>query len=287
MSTVIEAQGMSKSYGNFNALDDISFAIQPGSIVGLIGPNGAGKTTTLKALLGLIQFDGDLSVLGADPRKGRHSLMERVCFIADVGVLPRWLKVSNALDYAAGVHPKFNRQRAEEILAATNIPMNKRVKQLSKGMVTQLHLSLVMAIDVELLILDEPTLGLDILYRKSFYERLLNDYCDKQTSIIISTHQVEEIESLLTHLLFIDGGKIILDSAMDDLASKYAEVLVSPDDWARAGALAPIYSRDLLGKKAMIFENIAADDLAILGDVSVPSVADLFVAKMRNNGGVK
>ncbi|MFQ3222230.1 MAG: ABC-2 type transport system ATP-binding protein [Parasphingorhabdus sp.] len=287
MSTVIEAQGMSKSYGNFNALDDISFAIQPGSIVGLIGPNGAGKTTTLKALLGLIQFDGDLSVLGADPRKGRHSLMERVCFIADVGVLPRWLKVSNALDYAAGVHPKFNRQRAEEILAATNIPMNKRVKQLSKGMVTQLHLSLVMAIDVELLILDEPTLGLDILYRKSFYERLLNDYCDKQTSIIISTHQVEEIESLLTHLLFIDGGKIILDSAMDDLASKYAEVLVSPDDWARAGALAPIYSRDLLGKKAMIFEDIAADDLAILGDVSVPSVADLFVAKMRNNGGVK
>ena len=287
MSTVIEAQGMSKSYGNFNALDDISFAIQPGSIVGLIGPNGAGKTTTLKALLGLIQFDGDLSVLGADPRKGRHSLMERVCFIADVGVLPRWLKVSNALDYAAGVHPKFNRQRAEEILAATNIPMNKRVKQLSKGMVTQLHLSLVMAIDVELLILDEPTLGLDILYRKSFYERLLNDYCDKQTSIIISTHQVEEIESLLIHLLFIDGGKIILDSAMDDLASKYAEVLVSPDDWARAGALAPIYSRDLLGKKAMIFEDIAADDLAILGDVSVPSVADLFVAKMRNNGGVK
>jgi ABC-2 type transport system ATP-binding protein len=287
MSTVIEAQGMSKSYGSFNALDGISFVIQPGSIVGLIGPNGAGKTTTLKALLGLIQFDGGLSVLGADPRKGRHSLMERVCFIADVGVLPRWLKVSNALDYAAGVHPKFNRQRAEEILASTNIPMNKRVKQLSKGMVTQLHLSLVMAIDVELLILDEPTLGLDILYRKSFYERLLNDYCDKQTSIIISTHQVEEIESLLTHLLFIDGGKIILDSAMDDLASKYAEVLVSPDDWARAGALAPIYSRDLLGKKAMIFEDIAADDLAILGDVSVPSVADLFVAKMRNNGGVK
>ena len=287
MSTVIEAQGMSKSYGNFNALDDISFAIQPGSIVGLIGPNGAGKTTTLKALLGLIEFEGHLSVLGADPRKGRHSLMESVCFIADVGVLPRWLKVSNALDYAAGVHPKFNRQRAEEMLATTNIPMNKRVKQLSKGMVTQLHLSLVMAIDVELLILDEPTLGLDILYRKSFYESLLNDYCDKQTSIIISTHQVEEIESLLTHLLFIDKGKIILDSPMDDLASQYGEVLVSPDDWTRAEALVPIYSRDLLGKKAMIFENVAADDLAILGDVSVPSVADLFVAKMRNNGGVK
>ena len=287
MSTVIEARGISKSYGSFNALDDVSFAIQPGSIVGLIGPNGAGKTTTLKALIGLTQFDGHLSVLGADPRNGRHSLMERVCFIADVGVLPRWLKVSNAIDYVAGVHAKFNRQRAEAMLAAANIPMTKRVKQLSKGMVTQLHLSLVMAIDVELLILDEPTLGLDILYRKSFYERLLNDYCDKQTSIIISTHQVEEIESLLTHLLFIDGGKIILDSAMDDLASKYAEVLVSPDDWARAGALAPIYSRDLLGKKAMIFEDIAADDLAILGDVSVPSVADLFVAKMRNNGGVK
>jgi ABC-2 type transport system ATP-binding protein len=287
MSTVIEARGISKSYGSFNALDDVSFAIQPGSIVGLIGPNGAGKTTTLKALIGLTQFDGHLSVLGADPRNGRHSLMERVCFIADVGVLPRWLKVSNAIDYVAGVHAKFNRQRAEAMLAAANIPMTKRVKQLSKGMVTQLHLSLVMAIDVELLILDEPTLGLDILYRKSFYQSLINDYCDKQVSIIISTHQVEEIESLLTHLLFIDKGKIVLDSAMDDLAAKYSEVLVSHDNLARAEALGPIYSRDLLGKKAMIFESGAANDLATLGEVSVPSVADLFVAKMQNEGGVK
>ena len=287
MSTVIEARGISKSYGSFNALDDVSFAIQPGSIVGLIGPNGAGKTTTLKALLGLTQFDGYLSVLGADPRNGRHSLMERVCFIADVGVLPRWLRVSNAIDYVAGVHAKFNRQRAEVMLAAANIPMNKRVKQLSKGMVTQLHLSLVMAIDAELLILDEPTLGLDILYRKYFYQSLINDYCDKQVSIIISTHQVEEIESLLTHLLFIDKGKIVLDIAMDDLAEKYSEVLVSPDKLARAETLRPIYSRDLLGKKAMIFETGAANDLTTLGELSVPSVADLFVATMQNEGGVK
>ena len=196
-------------------------------------------------------------------------------------------KVANALEYVAGVHPKFNRQRAEAMLAATNIPMNKRVKQLSKGMVTQLHLALVMAIDVELLVLDEPTLGLDILYRKSFYQHLLNDYTDNQTSIIISTHQVEEIESLLSHLLFIDKGKIVLDCAMEEIASTYREVLVPRDNWTRAEALAPIYSRDLLGKKAMIFEQVALPQLASLGDISIPSIADLFVAKMHTGGDIK
>ena len=283
----MEAQRISKKYGNFTALDDVSFSIQPGAIVGLIGPNGAGKTTALKVLLGLTQFNGHLSVLGGDPRKGRHKVMERVCFIADVGLLPRWLKVANALEYVASVHPKFNRQRAEAMLAATNIPMNKRVKQLSKGMVTQLHLALVMAIDVELLVLDEPTLGLDILYRKSFYQHLLNDYTDNQTSIIISTHQVEEIESLLSHLLFIDKGKIVLDCAMEEIASTYREVLVPRDNWTRAEALAPIYSRDLLGKKAMIFEQVALPQLASLGDISIPSIADLFVAKMHTGGDIK
>lgn len=287
MKNVVEAQRISKKYGNFTALDDVSFSIQPGAIVGLIGPNGAGKTTALKVLLGLTQFNGHLSVLGGDPRKGRHKVMERVCFIADVGLLPRWLKVANALEYVAGVHPKFNRQRAEAMLAATNIPMNKRVKQLSKGMVTQLHLALVMAIDVELLVLDEPTLGLDILYRKSFYQHLLNDYTDNQTSIIISTHQVEEIESLLSHLLFIDKGKIVLDCAMEEIASTYREVLVPRDNWTRAEALAPIYSRDLLGKKAMIFEQVALPQLASLGDISIPSIADLFVAKMHTGGDIK
>ncbi len=287
MKNVVEAQRISKKYGNFTALDDVSFSIQPGAIVGLIGPNGAGKTTALKVLLGLTQFNGHLSVLGGDPRKGRHKVMERVCFIADVGLLPRWLKVANALEYVAGVHPKFNRQRAEAMLAATNIPMNKRVKQLSKGMVTQLHLALVMAIDVELLVLDEPTLGLAILYRKSFYQHLLNDYTDNQTSIIISTHQVEEIESLLSHLLFIDKGKIVLDCAMEEIASTYREVLVPRDNWTRAEALAPIYSRDLLGKKAMIFEQVALPQLASLGDISIPSIADLFVAKMHTGGDIK
>ena len=287
MSSVVEAHGISKKYGNFNALDSVSFAIQPGSIVGLIGPNGAGKTTALKALLGLTPFDGSLSVLGTDPRKDRHKLMERACFVADVGVLPRWLKVSNALDYADGVHPKFNRQRAEAMLAATDIPMHKRVAQLSKGMLTQLHLSLVMAIDVDLLILDEPTLGLDILYRKSFYQHLLNDYSDHQTSILISTHQVEEIEALLTHLLFINQGAIVLDCAMDELATRFSELLVAPTDWAQAEGLSPIYSRDLLGKKAMIFEDTPAAKLADLGEVSAPSVADLFVAKLQTARGIK
>lgn len=281
MSEVVHARGLSKRYGNFEALKDVSFDIEAGSIVGLIGPNGAGKTTTLKALLGLTGFEGELEVLGQDPRRGRHNIMERVCFIADVGVLPRWLRVSDAIDYVEGVHPGFDRAKAEALLADTKISRRQKVKQLSKGMVTQLHLALVMAIDVDLLVLDEPTLGLDILYRKSFYERLVNDYFDHNTSIIISTHQVEEIESLLTHLIFIDEGEIILNCSMEELPNMYSEVIVAPDNIERALEYSPIHTRELLGKRSMIFENVSRETLNPLGEILTPSVADLFVAKMQ------
>ena len=282
MSDIVEVRQASKHFGDFAALEDVSFTISPGSIVGLIGPNGAGKTTTLKSILGLISFDGEMRVLGEDPRIGRHKIMERVCFIADVGVLPRWLRVSEALDYIQGIHPRFNRDRAEVMLAETKISKRSKVKELSKGMVTQLHLALVMAIEVDLLVLDEPTLGLDILFRKAFYERLLNDYFDNETSIIISTHQVEEIESLLTHLLFINGGRIVLDCPMDEIDEIYSEVLVPPNNLQLANALSPIHSRDNLGQKAMIFENVPREELKNLGELHAPSVADLFVAKMHH-----
>ena len=281
MSEMVEVRNVSKHFGEFAALDNVSFNISSGSIVGLIGPNGAGKTTALKSILGLTDFDGGMSVLGEDPRSGRHKIMERVCFIADVGVLPRWLRVSDAMDYIQGIHPRFNRDRAEFMLAETKIPKRNKVKELSKGMVTQLHLALVMAIEVDLLVLDEPTLGLDILFRKAFYERLLNDYFDNETSIIISTHQVEEIESLLTHLLFINGGRIVLDCPMDEIDEIYSEVLVPSNNLQRANALAPIHSRDMLGQKAMIFENVPKEELKNLGELHAPNVADLFVAKMH------
>jgi ABC-2 type transport system ATP-binding protein len=283
MSEVVHARGLTKSFGDFEALRDVSFDIEAGSIVGLIGPNGAGKTTTLKSLLGLTGFEGELEVLGQDPRHGRHKIMERVCFVADVGVLPRWLKVSDAIDYVEGVHPGFSRAKAEAALRETKISHGQRVKQLSKGMVTQLHLALVMAIDVDLLVLDEPTLGLDILFRKSFYDRLINDYFDHSTSIIISTHQVEEIESLLTHLIFIDGGEIVLNCAMDELPNIYSEVLVSPENMELALEYSPIHVREMLGKRSMVFENVSRETLNKLGEVHTPSVADLFVAKMRHS----
>ena len=281
MSEIVKVRKVSKHFGEFAALDNVSFNISQGSIVGLIGPNGAGKTTALKSILGLTDFDGEMSVLGEDPRSGRHKIMKRVCFIADVGVLPRWLRVSDAMDYIQGVHPRFNRDRAEFMLAETKILKRNKVKELSKGMVTQLHLALVMAIEVDLLVLDEPTLGLDILFRKAFYERLLNDYFDNETSIIISTHQVEEIESLLTHLLFINGGRIVLDCPMDEIDEIYSEVLVPSNNLQRANALAPIHSRDMLGQKAMIFENVPKEELKNLGELHAPNVADLFVAKMH------
>jgi ABC-2 type transport system ATP-binding protein len=281
MREIVKVRKVSKHFGEVAALDTVSFNISPGSIVGLIGPNGAGKTTALKSILGLTDFDGEMGVLGEDPRSGRHKIMERVCFIADVGVLPRWLRVCDAMDYIQGIHPRFNRDRAEFMLAETKISKLSKVKELSKGMVTQLHLALVMAIEVDLLVLDEPTLGLDILFRKAFYERLLNDYFDNETSIIISTHQVEEIESLLTHLLFINEGRIVLDCSMDEIDGIYSEVLVPPNNLQRANALAPIHSRDVLGQKAMIFENVPKEELKNLGELHAPSVADLFVAKMH------
>ncbi len=281
MSNIVEAKSLRKKYGSFVALDGVDLSIPSGAISGLIGPNGAGKTTTLKALTGLCDVDGELSVAGRDPRKARHKLMEDVCFIADVGILPKWLKVSHVIDYVEAVHPRFDRRKAEKFLSTTDIPSNKRIKDLSKGMVTQLHLALVMSIDVQLLVLDEPTLGLDIIYRKEFYDRLLNDYYNGNQTIIISTHQVEEIEALLSHLVFINKGKIVLDTLMTDIAEVFSEVLVGPDKLSQADALGPIYVRNLLGKKSYTFESIPKAQLESLGEVHTPSVADLFVAKLK------
>ena len=265
MNSVVEAKKVCKDFGDSVALENVSFTIEKGSIVGLIGPNGAGKTTTLRSILGLTPYGGHLSVVGNNPRRGRHRIMERVCFIADVGILPGWLKVSDAIDYLNHVHPKFNREKACSILSATDIVTSSQVKELSKGMLTQLHLALVMAIEVDLLVLDEPTLGLDIIYRKS-------------------THQVEEVEPLLTHLLFLDRGKIVLDCRMDQLPDLFSEVKVSSEDFEKAQALKPIYSRNCLGHRAMIFENIPANELVEFGQVQAPSVADLFMAKMERAG---
>ncbi len=280
MTAVIKANGLKKRYGRTEALAGIDMDIQPGSIVGLIGPNGAGKTSALKAILGLTRFSGELEVMGQDPRVARHQLMRDVCFIADVAVLPRWLKVGQALDFVAGVHPRFNRERADAFLARTEIRLDSKVGQLSKGMVTQLHLALVMAIDAKLLVLDEPTLGLDILYRKAFYDTLLNDYFDGDRTILVTTHQVEEIEKILTHVMFLKAGRIILDEAMDDLPERYREVLVKPDQVEAARALNPLHERELLGRHLFLFEGQAKETLAQLGEIHHPGIADLFVAKM-------
>jgi ABC-2 type transport system ATP-binding protein len=281
MSMLVKARGLSKSYGNLRALDKVDFEIEEGRIVGLIGPNGAGKTTALKAILGLTDFEGELDVLGHDPRQARHELMRDVCFIADVAVLPRWLKVSNAIDYVEAVHPHFKRERALHFLERTKIRQKSKVGELSKGMVTQLHLALIMAIDAKLLVLDEPTLGLDILFRKEFYTNLLNDYFDAQRTIIVTTHQVEEIEKILTHLMFIDNGVITLDSSMEQVAEDYAEVLVAADKVAAAQALKPLYEREVFGKKLFLFEGVARERLAELGEIHTPGVADIFVAKVK------
>ena len=281
MNPVIRAQGLSRRYGSTVALDAVNFEIPAGRIVGLIGPNGAGKTTALKAILGLGPFTGQLEVLGLDPRRQRAELMQQVSFIADVAVLPRWLKVRQALEITAGLHPRFDRERAEAFLANTEIKHNSRIGALSKGMVTQLHLALVMAIDARLLVLDEPTLGLDIIYRKSFYDALLNDYFDGERTILLTTHQVEEVEHILTDLMFISHGRIVLDESMDALGEKYLEVAVRPDQAERARALGPLSERGTLGRQQFIFEGRGRDELAALGEVRVPGVADLFVAKVR------
>lgn len=281
MSTLIKAQGLSKSYGSVAALDQVNFKVEEGRIVGLIGPNGAGKTTALKAILGLTPFKGSLDVLGFDPYRQRSQLMEHVCFIADVAILPRWLRVSQAIDFVEAVHPRFNRARAMEFLARTEIQQKRRIKQLSKGMVAQLHLALVMAIDVRLLVLDEPTLGLDILYRKNFYRSLLEDYFDEKRTIIITTHQVEEVEHILTHLMFVQHGRIVLDQSMEDVASEYVEVLVSQQHKDAARALGPIHDRSVFGKTLYLYHGISRDQLEPLGELHTPSVADLFVATME------
>jgi ABC-2 type transport system ATP-binding protein len=259
----------------------VSFSVAPGRIVGLIGPNGAGKTTALKAILGLTPFQGELRVFGEDPYRDRNAVMQEVCFIADVAVLPKWLRVSQALDYVAGVHPRFERARAEEFLRKTDIGMHKRVRELSKGMVTQLHLALILAIDARLLVLDEPTLGLDLLYRRQFYDTLLNDYFDKERTILLTTHQVEEVENLLTDVIFINRGHIALDSPVEGLAERYVQLNVRPDQAGRARELKPFYEREIFGRVAMFFEGRSSAELGQLGEIRTPSIADLFVAKMQ------
>jgi len=274
----IEAHGLRKSYGDFTAVDGIDLKVEQGRILGLIGPNGAGKSTTLNAILGLIPYQGDLKVLGLDPWKQRDELMNDVCFIADVAVLPRWMRVDQALDYVAGVHPRFDRAKAEAVLAGTEIKRSSRVRHLSKGMVTQLHLALVMAIDAKLLVLDEPTLGLDILFRRRFYDALLNDYFDGNRTIIVTTHQVEEVQHILTDLMFINKGRIVLDSSMEEFENRYAEVMLQPRQIEAARGFKPIHERQLFGRTIMLFDNVERSQLAPLGEVRTPSVADLFVA---------
>lgn len=281
MSAVIEAKGLTKNYGKTRAVDGASFSIHEGRIVGLIGPNGAGKTTALKAILGLTNFEGELKVLGQDPYRERDRLMQQVCFIADVAVLPRWLKVSNAVDFMEAIHPRFDRSRALDFLSRTDVSLAKKVGELSKGMVTQLHLALIMAIDAKLLILDEPTLGLDILSRKDFYRALLSDYFDEKRTILITTHQVEEIEHILTDLLFINKGRIVLDATMEAVAENFVEVAIHPDHRERAESLRPLYEHQVFGRSVFLYDGIARDKLVDLGDVRTPSVADLFVAKVR------
>ena len=281
--SVISARGLRKQYGKQVAIDGISFDIAPGRIVGLIGPNGSGKTTTLKAILGLTGFEGELSVLGRDPRVQRDALMEDVCFIADVAILPGWLRVRDAIDFVAGVHPRFDRSKAERYLAHTKLAPKMRVKSMSKGMIVQLHLALVMAIDARLLVLDEPTLGLDILYRKQFYQNLLEDYFDENKTIIITTHQIEEVEHILSDLMFIRDGKIVLASSMEEVGERYIEVMVGPQHVNPARALQPISERSVFGKSVMLFDGVARGQLATLGELHTPSLADLFVATMKGS----
>ncbi len=281
MTSLVSARNVSKHYGNVRAVDDISFDIEKGCITGLIGPNGAGKTTLLKALLGLTDCQGSLSVLGLDPFRQRKELMQNICFIADVAVLPRWIRVNQLLDFVEAVHNNFSRKKAEDLLANTKIPPKAKVRQLSKGMVTQLHLSIITAIDATLLILDEPTLGLDIIFRKDFYGNLLEDYFNEERTIMITTHQVEEIENLLTDVMFINDGRIVLDASMEALPEQYVELLASGDNADEARKLNPIYERDVFGKKVLTFEGINREQLTGLGELRTPDIADLFVAKVK------
>jgi ABC-2 type transport system ATP-binding protein len=280
--TVIAARGLRKAFGATIAVDGINLHVEEGRILGLIGPNGAGKSTALNAILGLTQYQGELKVLGRDPWTERDQLMKDVCFIADVAVLPRWIKVSQALDYVAGVHPRFDRAKAEGFLAKTTIKCKSKVRELSKGMVTQLHLALVMAIDAKLLVLDEPTLGLDILYRKQFYDSLLNDYCDRSRTIVVTTHQVEEVQHVLTDLMFINRGRTVLNCSMEEFESRYLEVMVRPEHLAAARAFKPILERQVFGRSMLLFDHLDRQQAAGLGEVRTPSITDVFVAVMGN-----
>jgi ABC-2 type transport system ATP-binding protein len=278
----IEARGLRKAFGSTVAVDGIDLRVEEGRILGLIGPNGAGKTTALNAILGLTPYQGELRVLGREPWTERDRLMRDVAYIADVAVLPRWIRVSQAIDFMEGVHPRFERAKAEGFLSKTNIKRTSKVRELSKGMVTQLHLALVMAIDARLLILDEPTLGLDILYRKQFYDSLLNDYFDRSRTIVVTTHQVEEIQDVLTDFMFLDQGKIVLSSSMEEFEGRYLEVMVHPERAAAARALGPIYERQTFGRSIFLFDGVDRQQLAALGEVRTPSIADLFVAVLGN-----
>jgi ABC-2 type transport system ATP-binding protein len=281
MTTIIEAMGLSKRYGTHVALDQVNFSVQSGRIVGLIGRNGAGKTTALKAILGLTPHTGSVSVFGLDPSRERNALMKDVCFIADTAVLPRWLRVANAIDYVEGVHPRFQRARAEEFLSHTDIRQRSRIGELSKGMITQLHLALILAIDARLLVLDEPTIGLDLIYRRQFYDTLLNDYFDHERTILLTTHQVEEVENLLTDVLFVDRGHIVLDASVEAIAERYIQVNVATDQIEAARALHPFYERQIFGRPTMLFEDQTRGALSGLGELRTPGIADLFVAKVQ------
>ncbi|MEZ5497563.1 MAG: ABC transporter ATP-binding protein [Gammaproteobacteria bacterium] len=281
---IVNAVGLSKNYGKFKALDNVNINIGKGKIVGLIGPNGAGKTTLLKSLLGLTSYDGDLQIMGLNPFKQRAQLMEDICFIADVAVLPDWIKVCELLDFVEQTHAKFSREKAEGFLKSTKIKNNQKVKSMSKGMVVQLHLAIVMSIEAKLLVLDEPTLGLDIIYRKEFYDNLLNDYFDHERTIIITTHQVEEVEHILTDLLFIKDGKIVLDSSMEELTADYLEVMMPSENYEDGMSFNPLTVRKIFGKYVMLFKNVNRGELSALGEVQRPGVADLFVALLKDGG---
>jgi ABC-2 type transport system ATP-binding protein len=281
MATIIETKDLCKRYGGQVALDHVNFAVQPGTIVGLIGRNGAGKTTALKAILGLTPYEGTISVFGHDPMRERTAMMGDICFIADTAVLPRWLRVGQAIEYVAGIHPRFQRERAEQFLERTGIRLRSRIGTLSKGMITQVHLALILAIDARLLVLDEPTLGLDLLFRRRFYDTLLCDYFDHERTILLTTHQVEEVENLLTHVLFIERGRVVLDAGIEQLAERFVQVNVAADKIDAARAQSPFYEREIFGRQTMLFENRPRAQLAEFGELRTPAISDLFVAKMQ------
>jgi ABC-2 type transport system ATP-binding protein len=287
MANIIEVQGLTKRFGrSAPVLDQMNFRVQAGRIVGLIGRNGAGKTTLLKAILGLTPYQGSVRVFGLEAARDRHALMSEICFIADTGVLPRWMRVQHALDYVAGVHPRFDRQRAEAVLARSDIARRARIGELSKGMITRLHLALILAIDARLLVLDEPTLGLDLIYRREFYDTLLSDYLDKERTILLTTHQIEEIENVVTDVLFIDRGRVALDLPVEELAARFVQLNVAAGKREPALALAPFYEREVFGRPMMLFENRAPEELAGLGEVRTPSIGELFVAKLTAAGEI-